>query len=267
MHRLDQRFQGLGIGLRHVSPDHNAELLLNSYFQRAAMARKLDWNIPILRVADGSVSATHIKTWLNFHFNAEYACIASCVQTIAAACRNGEIELDPWDIVAWLGNLPAPDAQAIRQVLQQAQFIPATGKLTVVTMVATQNSAISFRLSWSNIAFSRASPHFLLRYFLHKDKHAAAEQLFQQTAENAMPKQVLWIEATRAILPMDNASDTANALVLLRKLIQGYREFMQQSEVQPVLFCEMPVWFANMANLKKFGDFPLLHGVDLLRVV
>ena len=276
MNWLNQRIAEHGIRLCYVSPTHDPALLLKSYVQRAKLVKRLNWNVPLLCVEGGQPSASHINHWLKHYFPQlttqdqrhahESIALAECLQKIARQFLDAWLEIDPWDIVVWCEHMPAEANSVLQQALQHGGFLPQHEQLNVINLVALDNSDISFRLTLSPLGFGDGAKHFLLRYFLDDSTMAAAASLFASTAAKNAPSETMWVEVTRGVFEMEDASSVANSLVFLRQLVQSSRQVVQAGSEHIVLFCEMPHWFGTMTNLHKFGEFPLLHGVDLLRV-
>lgn len=247
------------------TPASNRDLLLGAYHRRAGLVSKLGWRVPVLHPRARSVANAEIGAWAAFYLPEgsaeERAAVSAVAARIAGLSPADEIEIDPWDVFAWLEDEPDLARRAsARAGLGVNGYLPASADLSVITIVHERDTEVSLRLTASHTGFGDRCRHFLLRYLVATEDGPALARVFDARGAG------LWIEGTRGVFNAETGHTVAGSLEAFRDLVGVARDLVTRSDGALAMFCEMPVWFGALTGMERWGDVSLLHGAHLYQV-
>lgn len=183
------------------TPTSQRARLLGTYRRRAFIARRDGWQVPILHPRELTRSDVSLRAWADFYLphqappaRAAILAVAAHIARESVECEiEGEIEIDPWDVIAWLGEVDEQTRNEARGVLRAAGFLPARGTVEVLSFIHATEQELSLRLFVSQVGLGDRGRHMLLRYFLDEAQMPAVERSF--AARGAR----IWVEGNRAI--------------------------------------------------------------------
>lgn len=245
------------------TPTSHRERLLGTYRDRAFIARRDGWQVPILHPREMATGGASLRAWADFYLPDEappsHTAILAVAAHIARQCDHNEIEIDPWDVMAWLGEVDERTRDEAQRGLRTAGFLPARDTVNVLSLVHPTEQELSLRLLVSQVGFGDRGRHFLLRYFLDAAQMPAAERSFAARGAST------WIEGNRAILSTASG-DSARALLAFNELVAAARQSVVESAGTMAIFCEMSPRMGMVADLDPWGDVELRHGMVLFEI-
>lgn len=242
------------------TPTSQRARLLATYRRRAVIARRDGWQVPMLRAIMGDAG---LRAWADFYLPDAAAPGRAAILAVAAhVVREGvdaEIEIDPWDLIPWLGEVDERVRDEARGALRTAGFVPAHGSVEVLTFIHATEPELSLRLFVSQVGFGDRGRHLLLRYFVDEAQLPAMERSF--AARDAR----LWIEGNRAVFSAESG-DPARALLAFSEMVAAARRAVVESTGTLAIFCEMSARMGLVADLEPWGEVDLRHGMALFEI-
>lgn len=135
------------------SPFAHPDLLFGSFRGRAEMVLRNAWGIPVLRRDGPDPRQGDLDRWRAFYLRegapADHRAALALVADIVRLGESDALELDPWDLGAWLPHdLAAPHRAAARRALEHNGFLPGPGDtLAAASFVHARDHAVWRRRS------------------------------------------------------------------------------------------------------------------------
>ena len=218
----------------------------------------------MLSPRDLATSQEPLRAWADFYLPDEAhehrEAILEIATRVAKVCAEGEIEIDPWDLIGWLDGVDPRARESAKRGLHSAGFLPHGEVFEVLSFVHSTEQELSLRLFVSSLGFGDRARHFLLRYFLEDAQIPTVERLFRARGAG------LWVEGNRVIFSTEGG-DAPRAMLAFHDMVTETRLAIAESDGGMVMFCEMPPRIGMLAEMDPWGDVRLRHGVDLFEVV